>query len=128
MFADPWNPSRSEVRAWAYTSGADEPCEDWDLALPWSGYERDYLDYAADPNCPNSDFFVHVLYLMVGDAVRTHFDEIPESAVRGFIDLAAASASPAVLLWRDRALRLMKEREGFNYSAWCGGGLARQKT
>ncbi len=106
--ADPWNPSSSEVRAWAYAPDGMQPCQDWDLSLSWGGHERDYLEFAADPACPSQRFFLHVLYLMVGDAVRSGYHSVPEATVRGFIDLAAHHQSPELRLWRERALILLK--------------------
>ena len=127
MFADPWNPSSSEVHAWAYTNGATEPCEDWDLALSWGGQERDYLEFVAAPNCPNRDYFLHVLYLMIGDAVRSNFRMASEPLTRGFIELAADSRSDLLQLWRKRALHLLQNPAEFKYTAWCGGALARDR-
>ena len=125
MFSDPWNPSSTEVRAWAYTAGATAPCEDWDLSLAWARHERDYLEFAADPNCPNSDYFLYILYFVVGYAVRNNYRTVPEPVIRGFIDLAANTKSQRLQSWRVRALRLLKHPEEFQYAAWCGGGLAR---
>ena len=124
MFADPWNPSSTEVRAWAYSTDAVAPCQDWDLALSWAGHERDYLQFAADPNCPTQSFFLRVIYLMVGDAVRTGYRSISEAQVVGFVELAAGTRSKPLRLWRERALRLLKHPSEFEYAAWCGGGLA----
>jgi hypothetical protein len=125
MFKDPWNPSSSEVRAWAYTAGVEQPCEDWDLALAWARHERDYLAFAQDPVCPQRDFFLHLLYFIVGDAVRKDFRTVAEPVVRGFVDRAADSASVRLQLWRRRALGLLARPQEFDYAAWCGGGLAR---
>jgi hypothetical protein len=127
MFSDPWNPSSAEVRAWAYTPGAIEPCQDWDLSLSWAGHERDYLKFAGDSACPNSDYFLRVLYLMVGDAVRNGYRTVPEPIVLGFVDLADGSPDQRIRLWRTRALRLLKHPEEFQYEAWCGGRLAREQ-
>jgi len=128
MFADPWNPSSTEVRAWAYTVDAEAPCEDWDLALAWAGHERDYLEFAADPNCPNQAFFLHVIYFMVGNAVRAGYRNVPQPVVQGFVDLVANTRSKPLRLWRERSLRLLKNPAEFQYDAWCAGGLAREQT
>jgi hypothetical protein len=125
MFSDPWNPSSTEVRVWAYTAGAIAPCEDWDLSLLWARHERDYLEFAADPRCPNSDYFLHILYFVVGSAVRSKYRSVPEPVIRGFMDLAAKAESQRLQSWRVRALHLLKHPEDFQYAAWCGGGLAR---
>jgi hypothetical protein len=127
MFADPWNPSSTEVRAWAYTADSPVPCQDWDLSLSWASHERDYLEFAADKDCPHSDFFLCVVYRMVGDAVRSRFIVASEPLVRGFIELASNHKSKRLRMWRERALYLLKNPEEFNYDAWCAGGLARDE-
>jgi hypothetical protein len=128
MFCDPWNPSSAEVRTWAYTAGAAAPCEDWDLSLLWARHERDYLEFAADPHCPNSDYFLHVLYFVVGHAVRNEYRSVPEPVILGFIDLAANAKNHRLQCWRVRALRLLKRPDEFQYEAWCAGGFARDSS
>ncbi len=128
MFADPWNPSSAEIRQWAYTHTAEEPCQDWDLALSWAAHERDYLEYAADPCCPNRSFFLHVIYLMVGDAVRSKYRTTPEAVVRGFIELTKDTKSKPLQRWRERSNHLLKHPSEFDYAAWCGGGYSSAET
>jgi hypothetical protein len=125
MFSDPWNPSSTEVCAWAYDAAAEEPCQDWDLALSWAGHERDYLSFVADQNCPKRFYFLSILYLMIGDAVRSGFRVASESSVRGFLKLAENHSNQAVRRWHQRSLRLLKHPNEFDYEAWCGGGIAR---
>jgi hypothetical protein len=127
-FADPWNPSSSEVRAWAYAPNPDAPCEDWDLALSWAGHERDYLEFAADAGCPNQAYFLHALYFMVGSAVRSEFRSVPRPVVQGFIDRTADTGNQQLQLWRERSIRLLKNPNEFKYAAWCGGGLAKNNA
>lgn len=125
MFSDPWNPSSTEIQSWAYDATAHEPCQDWDLALSWAGHERDYLSFSADPHCPKQAFFLHVLYLMVGDAVRSRFGVAPESSVRGLLERSKAYPCKAIRLWHDRSLRLLKYPHEFDYETWCAGGFVR---
>ena len=128
MFADPWNPSSTEVRAWAYSVDAMDPCQDWDLALSWAGHERDYLHFVADPDCPTGEFFLKVIYLMVGDAVRCEYRNVSEPTVRGFVALAMDSKCEVLRLWHARSNHLLNHPSEFEYDAWCGGGLARTRT
>jgi len=125
VFASVWNPSSTEVRVWAYDAMADEPCQDWDLALCWAGHERDYLNFAADSACPRRAFFLHIIYQMVGNAVRSQFRATPEPIVRGFIELAATSKNADLRVWRERSLRLLRHPSEFDYEFWCAYGHAR---
>ena len=128
MFNDPWNPSSYEVKEWAYTIGAIEPCQDWDLSLAWVGFEDDFIGYASDASCPNADYFLHILYFMVGDSVRSKFNSTHESSVREFIKLGYASKNHKVRLWAQRATNLINHPEAFDYESWCGGQLAKSAT
>lgn len=122
---DPWNPTEDEVRAWAYQPDAMCPEEDWELALPGSGFEELYLDLVADPACPNRGFFLEVLYLLVGDAVRTGYQAERRERVEELLERGLASGHPDLALWAERSRELMARPEIFDYDAWCGGGLAR---
>src|SRR5262245_15036487 len=83
---NPWQPSPDEIREWAYTVGAMEPCQDWDLALLWSCHEKALLDCASDDACPNRIYMLGILYLVVGDAVRNDFRTRPQPIIEGFLD------------------------------------------
>jgi hypothetical protein len=121
---DPWNPTEAEVRAWAYQPHA--MCEeDWHLALPGNGYDELYLDLVADHACPNRGFFLEVLYLLVGDAVRTGYRREGREHVEELLERALATGHPDLALWAERSRALMARPEMFDYDPWCGGGLAR---
>ena len=66
-----------------------------------------------------------MLYLMVGDPVRSNYRSVSKEAVLEFIQQGRYTSDQDVQLWRERALELLKNPETFNYHDWCGGGLAR---
>jgi len=125
MFRDPWNPSIEEVLEWAYDPDAEDPCQDWDLALTWVGYQTDYIRLACDKNCPKKLFFLHMLYLMVGDPVRSNYRSVSKEALLEFVQKGRYTSDQDVQLWHDRSLELLNDPGKFNYIDWCGGGLAR---
>ena len=125
---NPWDPSPDEIRAWAYTANAGEPCEDWPLALIWSGHEKALLDCASDDACPNRVFMLGVLYLAVGDAVRSNFGSRPKPVIEGFVDRGDAYPHPDIKLWQSRSRALLRDPSGFDCDAWCAGGLARSRA
>lgn len=128
-FADPWNPTGTEVREWAYSEGELEPCQDWHLALlSWEGRECDYLEFAADSICPHQRYFLHVIYLMVGDTVRSGFRWVPETTARGFVELAENHRNKSLRLWRERALELLENPSKFKYTDWCDWGYAKEQA
>ncbi len=124
---DPWNPTPNEIREWAYTEGALEPCQDWDLALSWCGHERAFLEIAADDDCPGRLYILNVLYLMVGDAVRTGYRGTPRPVVEGFVERGTQYAHPDIQLWQERSRNLMANPDSFDYDLWCAGGMAARR-
>jgi hypothetical protein len=122
---DPWKPEPDEVREWAYDADALEPCQDWDLALCWIQHERCYLELASDKSCPKRRYFLALLYLMVGDAVRADFRTRPKPIIEGLIDLGDEYRHPDIQRWQERSLNLLKHPDLFEYHDWCGGGFAR---
>jgi hypothetical protein len=123
---DPWNPMPDEVREWAYDPAALEPCEDWDLALCWAQHEPLYLELASDASCPTRRYFLGVLYLMVGDAVRAGFRSRPRPLIEGLIARGDEYPHPDIKQWQERSRQLLKQPELFDYDRWCAGGFANE--
>jgi hypothetical protein len=121
----PWNPSPDEIRIWAHTPGAVEPCQDWDLALCCSLHEKALLQTASDESCPKRRYMLAVLYLVVGDAVRSGFRSRPRPIIEGFLSHAKEYDHPDIRAWRRRSQELLANPMDFDYDLWCGGGLAR---
>lgn len=126
MFTDPDDPSDAELRLWAYTPDAEEPSQDFDLMLANTGRDALIVAFASDDACPSRDWFLAVLYLMVGDAVRTGFVTLSEPGVRALLARADAMDSARLRTWQARSLQLMRDPASFDYDDWCAGGLARR--
>lgn len=118
------DPTPEQIRAWAATPAAVEPVQDWHLVISWLPYEQLYLELAADDGCPNRRYFLALLYLMVGDAVRTQFRARPEHAVLYLLECGRAFSHPDLDAWLRRSRQLLRRPETFDYDAWCAGGLA----
>jgi hypothetical protein len=121
---DPWNPSSNDIREWAFDAGADAPVQDFGLVLLWAHDERVYLDLASSDDCPKRRFFLSVLYLMVGDAVRNNFNGGPRSIIDGLIANGDNFPHPGIHKWPQRSRDLIANPESFDYDDWCGGRLA----
>jgi hypothetical protein len=126
MMHDPWNPSPDEIREWAYCPDAQDPCQDWDLAMLWSGHEKALLDCASDSACPNQNRMLSVLYFVVGDAVRSKFRSRARPIIEGFIDRGDQYPHPSIKLWQSRSRALLRDPSSFEFQAWCCGGLAKE--
>ena len=125
-FADPWNPQPDEIRAWAYDPKAEEPEQDFDLALLWARHERAYLELASDDTCPARSYFLGILYLIVGDAARGGFAGGSEAIVRGFVERGSTYDHPDVRVWQQKSRALLADPSSFAYDDWCAGGFASQ--
>ena len=123
-FVDPWSPSEQELRAWAYDSASMCPDQDWELAVAASGLWRAVLDFARDDHCPKQAFFLSVLYLIVGDAVRTGYVLFARDDVHRLLESADIASGSLVAKWRSRAIALMADPSHFDYGLWCAGGYA----
>ena len=120
---DPINPLRSEIRDWAFEEGALEPVQDWDLHLA-SLREFDlYIELAADDSCPSWDYFLRVLYLLVGDAVRTNFQTQSTGAIKEILAMTEPFPRHRLHLFRKRSRELLDDPSKFNYDDWCAGML-----
>ena len=123
---DAINPVRGEIRAWAFDEEAFEPEQDWDLHLANLREFDLYVELAAEDDCPKWDYFLNLLYLVVGDAVRTNF----QSETRCSIDelLASTMTKPKYRfhLLRERSAALLANPEAFSYDEWCAGLLVTQ--
>ncbi|GLZ80551.1 hypothetical protein Afil01_53580 [Actinorhabdospora filicis] len=126
-FADPVNPTREEVVAWAYDPAAGVPMsQDWDLMVAEDDIAPALVDLAADPVCPKRTFALHCLYIYAGDAVRTGFRAHPKRRLVKVLEVADTKGDPWVSLWVHNTRALIAEPGLFDYADWCDGGLARR--
>jgi hypothetical protein len=115
------NPVDDEVREWAY-SDAFEPMQDFDLILA-AELRPSYLEFVADQNCPKRTYFLKVLYLIIGDAVRTNYHTNTQDEISSYLGKAERAQATELNSWLDRSRDLMRHPEKFDYDQWCAGGL-----
>lgn len=122
----PCNPTAEDLSEWAYDPTAVEPVQDWDLILEHCPYELLYLKFASSNDCPEQEYFLALLYLIVGYAVRTRYQARSRDDVEKLIALAERSFSSYCLrLWVRRSRELIASPESFRFDDWCAGVLAR---
>ncbi|MFD9888339.1 hypothetical protein ACFWY9_03295 [Amycolatopsis sp. NPDC059027] len=124
QFEDVVNPTAAEITAWAYTPGAEQPMEDWDLILALTDKGL-LLELVADPSCPQREILLSCLYIYTGDAVRARYRTSPERDLLAVLAQAEKYDEPWLTTWAKRTRALMAAPETFDYDAWCGEGLAR---
>ena len=112
---------RDEIREWAYLEGEMEPEQDWGLHLANLREYDLYVELAADDSCPSWKYFQRVLYLIVGDAVRTGFQTETEDSIHNLLKLTERFPKHRFQLFRQRSLDLLQHPDSFDYNGWCAG-------
>jgi len=124
----PYNPVAEDIRSWAFDVGAEEPVQDWDLMLAHVAQDELFLELASDDACPKADYFLALLYLIVGDAVRTDYAGRTKDRIEGLLKKGEASfPKRCIYLWIRRSKDLLAHPESFRYDDWCAGLLARKQ-
>lgn len=84
-----------------------------------------YLRLAASPHCPQARYFLCLLYLIVGNAVRSDYATKPRYEIEHLLAVADSDyAEPQIRLWARRSAGLIANPTLFNYTDWCCGVLA----
>jgi hypothetical protein len=120
------NPTAAEIRRWAFSAEAMHPMQDWDLIVAHPDLATTLIALAADPDCPRRRFFLGCLYLIAGDAVRSHYLTLSVDGLRTLTDEADGHADPWLRSWAARTRALIEAPGTFDYDAWCCHGLARE--
>ncbi|MBK9264684.1 MAG: hypothetical protein IPM54_33490 [Polyangiaceae bacterium] len=117
-------PDEHELREWAHAPAAVEPQQDFDLLLATIP-QRSYVEFAGDVACPKAEYFLKILYLIVGDAVRTNYGCERRDTVDDLLQAGRTQGSARIIEWVARSERLMLHPEEFDYDLWCAGGFVR---
>lgn len=122
----PYKPSGDDIERWAFDPCSVEPIDDWNLVLAQQPHGELYLRLAAAPDCPQAPYFLCLLYLIVGNAVRSDYATKPRYEIEHLLAVADADyAEPQIKLWAKRSVALIAHPELFNYTDWCCGALAK---
>ena len=119
---DPRSPTPDELRLWASVEGAVEPMPDWELFLASEGLAKTYIEIAAEPAYPMQEYFLDILYFMVGREVNSDRLESRRSIVEGWLECGESTDCTAIRTWAERGRRLLRDPGSFDYEFWCGGG------
>jgi hypothetical protein len=128
-FANPVDPTRAELRAWAYhpdTVKFQNMPPEWDLLVAGDPLIGTLLDLALDESCPARRFALHCLYIYAADAIRTKFRAHPKRRLRKLVERAEDDGDEQLQLWAHNTRMLLAVPELFDYRDWCEGGLVRQ--
>jgi hypothetical protein len=128
-FANPVDPSPSELRAWAYHPDSvplQSMPPDWDLLLAGDHLIGTLFELSLDRACPARRFALHCLYIYAADAIRTKFRAHPKRRLLRLLHQAEEQGDELMAIWAHNVHVLMARRdEVFDYHEWCEGGLVR---
>jgi hypothetical protein len=127
-FANPVDPSASELRAWAYHPDSvplQSMPPDWDLLLAGDHLIFTLFELAMDRACPARRFALHCGYIYAADAIRTNFRAHPKRKLRRLVELAEEGGDELMATWAHNVRALLARPELFDYHDWCEGGLVR---
>ena len=128
---DPSAPTSEELRDWAYDASAKEPTGDWELVLSWrmeSGLLGRCVEYAADPECPNAQFFLDVLYQWVDTVATNKQFEVLKSLYDEWLEVARGANDAKVKRWRHRARLVFQGIEPYDREKWQTGWFAERQS
>ena len=125
FFNAPYNPSFEEIEEWAYTVDAIEPEQEWDIIVDWLRYPDLILRLASDDTCPTQGYFRHLLYVIVGQAVRGTFSTKKKHEIDVLFDHAKKYHHPDIQKWKENAANIFKKPDQFKYDDWFSGKLAK---
>lgn len=127
-FANPVDPSPSELRTWAYAPDSvplTAMPPDWDLLVSGDRLIGTLFELAIDTNCPARRFAMHCLYIYAADAIRTDFKAHPRRKLRKLVEEAEDEGDELMANWAHNTRVLLARPALFDYHDWCEGGLVR---
>lgn len=79
------------------------------------------IAFAADPDCPKSEFFLLVLYQWLETAARNDSFEVNRMSYDDWLDVARGVRAPAVKRWRHEARLIFQGVVPFDREKWYHG-------
>ena len=122
---EPFNPSREELREWAYGDHDGMwPVEDWDIIVAEEQDADLYFELAGDPACPHRDTFLHFLHILVAEHFRPPPPALPLSQrLQDLLAQGEAAEDGDLRAWARRSRELIADPTRFDYDTWFGGTL-----
>ncbi len=114
------NPSRGELEQWAYSWGSTAPTG-WIDEIATTTRMEEFLSYAADPACPQRDWFLRGLYLLASRALASDCDSQTQTTLRQLSRKAVQfHGHPWVARWSKSVTRHL-EKGTKPDSSWVDG-------
>jgi len=119
---DPYNLTSDDIRSWAYDAKSYEPIQDWDLMISPELHSELCIELAGDEACPKWDYFMSILYLMVGNTFRSKNASNSKRYAEQIIKSVSHLQNSRFRLLCERYRKLCDLPSSFSYDDWCAGG------
>ncbi len=121
IFKDPVNPTKSELKKWAYENYF---CPEQDFELYVTDDPMYISQFVIDENCPTGQFFLSSLYTWTGDMIRgNHQNEIK---FINWLKYARSLDNKHIVTLIRQTNELLSNPSSYKYEEWgMGGALAR---
>lgn len=120
------NPTVEEVRLWAYSEDK-WPHDEWDLFLSWTREVDLFIELAIDHKCPKQNFFLHMLYYIVGITYSETNKTDKIDRIQAYAEKASGIKHGAIINWQADIDALLSNKVKYNYDNWRGGVFAGYK-
>ena len=125
MIEDPFNPTKFEIETWAFSKEDEKwPEQDWDFYVSEGELYQVVFLLASNLKCPKRSFFLHALYVMIGDALHEDNEDRQETLLK-WLSLATNDTPKDVRKWKKEAIEVIKGEKIFNVDYWYDIGLDR---
>jgi hypothetical protein len=117
------NPTPEEIRDWGSDPDAEWPDQEWDTTVATSN-NVDLIFSLANQACPQAEFFVHCLYVLVGSCVASGGEFISRSRIDTLLTKAENSPNADLRRWVERSRAFLCDPDAYDRSCWVEGGWA----
>lgn len=112
------------IRAWAKKDPNTEWVhQDWDMEVAQAKH-ADLILSLVEEDCPQSDFFVSCLYLLVGSYFTTNGKTISRNQIDELLSQGEQRTNQNVQHWVNRSRAFLLNPEKFGRDSWAEGGWA----
>jgi hypothetical protein len=127
---EPSNPTISEIEAWAWSyTDQNWPHSEWPLFLTWTREIELFIALAKNQKCPKKDFFLFLLYYIVGFTYSYPKKDKKEvkREVKEIISNGRGIKQSDILKWVKHSEELLGGKLEYTYEDWRGRKLAGYK-
>ncbi|MEN7549861.1 hypothetical protein AAG747_18190 [Rapidithrix thailandica] len=115
---DVYNPDREDILEWIDSKTDGWPDSDWDLYV--LSEENDLLIFELANKLTSSkrDFFIHVLYYMVGEYMSDNRNVKKRSRIDRLLGLVDEKATKEVQEWKGKTIELFQGKLKYESAFW----------